>query len=150
MSVEAYMKAYRLGLKGEVSADLGNTAKERQGWIDGLRDGRVKAVAFDDVAEDDRLRRLLAQALRIEVNRLGAKLAEAVGAAGVGTARSPIRKLIGGRAMTIEANVATAEAEEFLALLRELLDEHGEKVVLAGVAMWLLDLIGDDEEEVGE
>ena len=41
----------------------------------------------------------------------------------------------------------TNEGEEFVATLSDLLDEHGEDTVKAGVAMWLLDLIGDDDDE---
>ena len=48
---------------------------------------------------------------------------------------------------TMTKTAAEVEAEEFLATVRECFDEYGPKVTLAGVAMWLLDLIGDDEED---
>ena len=47
----------------------------------------------------------------------------------------------------VEDLIRRDEAEDFLATLRALVDEHGEKVVMAGVALWLLEVIGDDDDE---
>ena len=44
-------------------------------------------------------------------------------------------------------NEKEQEAQEFLDTVEALVEEHGEKVVLAGVAMWLLELIEAEGEQ---
>ena len=47
----------------------------------------------------------------------------------------------------ISEMTAEEQAEEWLATVREQFEKYGRDATLAGVAMWLLELIGDDEEE---